>query len=49
MTGTIDPMIDSQTTHSDRISTGIAGLDQLVRGGLTAQRMYLVSGYPGTG
>ena len=34
---------------TDRISTGISGLDQLVRGGLTPNRMYLVEGLPGTG
>lgn len=33
----------------ERISTGIAGLDQLLRGGLTPNRMYLVEGFPGTG
>jgi len=31
------------------ISTGIPGLDELLRGGLTADRMYLVQGDPGTG
>jgi circadian clock protein KaiC len=31
------------------ISTGIPGLDHLLRGGLTPQRMYLVEGDPGTG
>jgi circadian clock protein KaiC len=31
------------------VSTGIAGLDQLLRGGLTANRMYLVEGRPGSG
>lgn len=30
-------------------STGIAGLDELLRGGLTPERMYLVEGDPGTG
>jgi circadian clock protein KaiC len=33
----------------DRVSTGISGLDQLLRGGLTPNRMYLVEGFPGTG
>src|SRR5688572_29942287 len=33
----------------DRVSTGISGLDALLRGGLTANRMYLVEGLPGTG
>src|SRR5690242_4172751 len=31
------------------VSTGIAGLDELLRGGLTSNRMYLVEGAPGTG
>ena len=31
------------------ISTGITGLDHLLRGGLTANRIYLVEGLPGTG
>jgi circadian clock protein KaiC len=34
---------------AEQISTGIAGLDQLLRGGLTSRRMYLVAGFPGTG
>ncbi|MET0319908.1 MAG: ATPase domain-containing protein [Duganella sp.] len=32
-----------------RISTGIEGLDDILCGGLTAQRVYLVEGSPGTG
>ncbi|MES2036784.1 MAG: ATPase domain-containing protein [Pseudomonadota bacterium] len=32
-----------------RISTGVAGLDDILCGGLTAQRVYLVEGAPGTG
>lgn len=32
-----------------RISTGINGLDDILCGGLTAQRVYLVEGSPGTG
>src|SRR5262245_59359924 len=31
------------------LSTGIPGLDELLRGGLTANRMYLLEGSPGTG
>ena len=31
------------------ISTGVAGLDELLRGGLTPNRMYLVEGLPGAG
>jgi circadian clock protein KaiC len=31
------------------MSTGVAGLDELLRGGLTTNRMYLVEGLPGAG
>ncbi len=38
------------TTESTQlISTGIAGLDQLLSGGLTPKRLYLIEGRPGTG
>ena len=37
------------TTATDDASTGVSGLDELLRGGLTAQRMYLIEGAPGTG
>jgi circadian clock protein KaiC len=39
------------TLHASQpsVSTGIAGLDTLLQGGLTANRMYLVEGRPGTG
>ena len=40
MTGTVVP---------ESISTGIPGLDELLRGGLTAHRMYVVEGAPGSG
>lgn len=30
-------------------STGIAGLDQILRGGLTPERLYLIEGVPGAG
>lgn len=33
----------------DRISTGIPGLDDILGGGLTPQRLYLVEGSPGAG
>ena len=32
-----------------RLSTGIPGLDNVLCGGLDAERMYLVEGEPGTG
>src|SRR3954452_21145374 len=31
------------------VSTGIAGLDDILRGGLTPSRLYLVEGTPGSG
>jgi circadian clock protein KaiC len=34
---------------TSRLSTGIAGLDDILCGGLTAERVYLVEGSPGTG
>jgi circadian clock protein KaiC len=34
---------------SERISTGIADLDAILGGGLTAQRVYLMEGTPGSG
>ena len=33
----------------DRVSTGNAGLDLVLGGGLPAQRLYLVEGAPGSG
>ncbi|WP_442920541.1 ATPase domain-containing protein [Massilia sp. S19_KUP03_FR1] len=46
-------MTESSSTHqpsaTPRMSTGIAGLDTILGGGLTPQRIYLVEGTPGTG
>lgn len=39
----------SSTAPSPRMSTGIPGLDDILGGGLTPQRVYLVEGTPGTG
>src|SRR5688572_32377880 len=41
----------AQATHDDRsrASTGIQGLDHLLRGGLPAHRLHLLEGDPGTG
>ena len=36
-------------SSSGQASTGIAGLDQLLRGGLPTRRMHLIEGVPGTG
>ncbi|PWH12681.1 MAG: recombinase RecA [Anaerolineae bacterium] len=38
-----------QTSSSSRLSTGIAGLDEILKGGLLPSRSYLVRGGPGTG
>ena len=40
---------ESMDTNSARISTGSAGLDNILGGGLDAHRMYLYEGRPGTG
>ncbi|KFC65931.1 ATPase domain-containing protein [Massilia sp. LC238] len=37
------------TAANARISTGVAGLDDILGGGLTPQRVYLVEGSPGSG
>ncbi|HEY3093451.1 MAG TPA: ATPase domain-containing protein [Vicinamibacterales bacterium] len=37
------------TVVPESVSTGIPGLDELLRGGLTAHRMYLLEGAPGSG
>lgn len=34
---------------ADRVSSGIAGLDEILKGGLTPDRIYLLEGNPGTG
>lgn len=42
-------MAANAAPHAGVISTGIAGLDQVLGGGLTRNRLYLVEGAPGTG
>lgn len=42
-------MADRNNRISDRVSTGVTGLDAILGGGLTASRMYLLEGTPGTG
>ena len=43
-------MPDSDVTHPDaRTLTGVAGLDELLGGGLPAHRLHLIEGNPGTG
>jgi circadian clock protein KaiC len=42
-------MTESRTIDAARISTGNAGLDEVLRGGLPSKRMYLLEGAPGSG
>lgn len=42
-------MNDDDASEPQRISTGVKGLDAILGGGLTASRMYLLEGTPGTG
>ncbi len=42
-------MSEAETSNSDRASTGIEGLDYILKGGLSRNRLYLVQGNPGTG
>jgi len=42
-------MAEAGRDNAGRISTGVAGLDQILGGGLTPSRMYLLEGTPGTG
>ena len=42
-------MSDQNTETASILSTGIAGLDEVLSGGLTRDRLYLVEGAPGSG
>jgi circadian clock protein KaiC len=42
-------MDKTEIVNSDRISTGIEGLDFILKGGLPKNRLYLLQGNPGTG
>ena len=42
-------MNETQIISPDRVSTGIDGLDYILKGGLPVNRLYLVQGNPGTG
>jgi len=39
----------SSSTNTQRVSTGCAGLDDILGGGLTRNHLYLIEGDPGTG
>lgn len=42
-------MEESTRPHDEVISTGVSGLDDILRGGLTPGRIYLLEGNPGSG
>jgi circadian clock protein KaiC len=42
-------MDKAEVINSERVSTGIEGLDYILKGGLPQNRLYLVEGNPGTG
>ncbi|WP_232629930.1 ATPase domain-containing protein [Methylobacterium sp. Leaf118] len=44
-----EPATSPTTGGAPRISTGVAGLDNVLCGGLTPSRLYLLEGTPGTG
>lgn len=41
--------MNPSSAQPKRCSTGIAGLDEILGGGLTSERLYLIEGEPGTG
>ena len=41
--------MSGQPSKTDRVSTGVEGLDDVLDGGLPRNRIYLVEGAPGTG
>jgi circadian clock protein KaiC len=47
--GYTDMSKEQNSTTSDFLSSGISGLDRILGGGLTRDRLYLVEGEPGTG
>ncbi|WP_407519117.1 ATPase domain-containing protein [Methylobacterium oryzisoli] len=44
-----DPSMSQPISVQPRISTGVLGLDEVLCGGLTPSRLYLLEGNPGTG
>lgn len=45
----MEPTSLAKPAVSDKASTGVGGLDHLLRGGLPANRIHLVEGHPGSG
>jgi circadian clock protein KaiC len=48
-TSPVNVPLHDDTAIDQRVPTGIRGLDDILRGGLPAQRVYLLEGDPGTG
>lgn len=44
-----NPSVVTKTIEPDRMTMGVAGLDDILNGGLPANRVYLIEGEPGTG
>ena len=42
-------MESQNSITTDFLATGVPGLDEVLNGGLTSDRLYLVEGEPGTG
>jgi circadian clock protein KaiC len=42
-------MTQDENSRSERVSTGVRGLDEILKGGLLRGRLYLLQGEPGTG
>src|ERR1700709_962666 len=42
-------MVADSELKNERVSLGVSGLDDILGGGLTRDRVYLVEGTPGTG
>jgi len=42
-------MKEERPARSNKVKTGVAGLDEVLRGGLPARRLYLIEGLPGSG
>src|SRR5689334_11353540 len=42
-------MKEEGATRHSKVKTGVAGLDEVLRGGLPARRLYLIEGLPGSG
>jgi circadian clock protein KaiC len=49
MAVTVSETVTTTPSTSERVSSGVEGLDDILGGGLTKQRLYLLEGTPGTG